>query len=113
MPAGERSQFIFQRPEPPGRFPRPGAGRRGSRRQFTTGPGEAPPAADELTVPSGLTLRDLAAVLWVPAMRLVELLIENGTPRIAKDRLSDEEILLIAECLGRKVMITPSEPPSD
>jgi len=46
-------------------------------------------------------------------MRLVELLIENGTPRIAKDRLSDEEILLIAECLGRKVMITPSEPPSD
>jgi hypothetical protein len=113
VPAGERSQFIFQRPETPGRLPRPGTGRREHRQQFATAPDDAPPAGDELTVPSGLALRDLATALCVPAMRLVELLIENGTPRIATDRLSDEEILLIAERLGRKVTITHDGPPSD
>ncbi len=113
VPAGERSQYIFQRPEPPGRFPRPGTGRREHRQQFATAPRGAPPAAEDLTVESGLALGDLATALGVPTKPLVELLIESGTPRIPTDRLSDEEILLIARRLGRKVTIAPAEPPSD
>jgi translation initiation factor IF-2 len=66
----------------------------------------APALSGPVTVPSGVTVKDLSQALGVPMPQIIKFLMEDlKQMRTATQSLSDEEVELIAAELGREVRI--------
>ncbi len=100
---GRRRRVVIDqaagRPRPDSRQPRDRAGRERQQPQpaAPTGP---------VTVPSGVTVKDLSQALGVPMPQIIKFLMEDlKEMRTATQSLSDEEVELIAAEFGREVRI--------
>src|SRR4051812_45964614 len=86
---------------------RPGQGGRGARRGDAPAqpkqPREIVPPTGPVTVPSGVTVRDLSQALGVQMPQLIKILMGLGQMKTATQSLSDEEAELIATELEREV----------
>src|SRR5438270_854529 len=65
----------------------------------------APPPTGPVSVESGISVQDLAQALGVPMANIIKILMGLGQMRTATQSLSDEEVDLIANEVGREVMI--------
>ncbi|MER3487253.1 MAG: translation initiation factor IF-2, partial [Chloroflexota bacterium] len=100
---GRRRRVVIDqsagRPRPDARQPRDRAARERPKEQAPAPPGP-------VTVPSGVTVKDLSQALGVPMPQIIKFLMEDlKQMRTATQSLSDEEVELIAAELGRQVEI--------
>jgi translation initiation factor IF-2 len=88
--------------------PREDARRRPNDRTDTRSkqPREVVQPTGPVTVPSGVTVRDLSQALGKPMPEIIKILMNLGQMRTATQSLSDEEVELIAAEVGREVTIT-------
>ncbi len=110
---GRRRRVVIDqaagRPRPEARQPRDRAARERPKEQ-------APTPAGPVSVPSGVTVKDLSQALGVPMPQIIKFLMEDlKQMRTATQSLSDEEVELIAAEFGREVTIKhaaeePEEP---
>ena len=99
--SGRRRRVVIEpsgRPRPDSRQARATDQRPKERREPTqpTGP---------VTVPSGVTVKDLSQTLGVPMGELIKILMSLGQMRTATQSLSDEEVELIATEVKREITI--------
>ncbi len=118
---------MADRPNRPIR-PRGGSGGPGRRRRVVIEPGASRPRPDSrqardrtdarpkerrepvqptgpVTVPSGVTVKDISQALGVPMGELIKILMNLGQMRTATQSLSDEEVELIATEVKREINI--------
>ena len=118
---------MADRPNRPIR-PRGGAGGPGRRRRVVIEPSAGRPRPDSrqardrvetrpkerreptqptgpVTVPSGVTVKDLSQALGVPMSELIKILMSLGQMRTATQSLSDDEVELIATEVKREITI--------
>jgi translation initiation factor IF-2 len=101
-PSGRKRRVVIDGGNVRGRDARPlrGGGRSGEPRQ------QAPVApTGPATVESGVTVKDLSAALGVPMPQIIKILMGLGQMRTATQSLADEEVELIANEVGREVVI--------
>jgi translation initiation factor IF-2 len=58
-----------------------------------------------VTVPSGVTVKDLSQAVGVPVPKIITILMALGAPKTVTQSLSDEEVELIATEVGREINI--------
>ena len=66
---------------------------------------EIVPPTGPVTVPSGVTVRDLSQALEVKMPEIIKILMNLGQMKTATQSLSDEEVELIATEVGREINI--------
>jgi translation initiation factor IF-2 len=100
---GRRRRVVIEpsagRPRPDARQARAASDQRPKERREPTQP------TGPVTVPSGVTVKDLSQALGVPMGELIKILMNLGQMRTATQSLSDEEVELIGAEVKREVTI--------
>src|ERR1044071_1608594 len=100
--AGRRKRRVVIDQGRPRQDSRQARDRQESRTKSTT-PVVAP--TGPVTVPSGVTVKDLSQAIGVGVAQIIKLLMNLGQMRTATQSLSDEEVELVASEVNREIII--------